>query len=459
MKKILATALLLLFLPGLISAQIVMTLDDCVLHALDKNPDLNRTVAQLGMAKANRLQAWSNILPNISFSAGPTQNFRASSRYEDFVPTGQVDNEGNIIYEKRISVNPGIKWNSYYAQFSVDQNIWDTGRWWNQIRQGNAEVRANEYALQNNAITIVLLVKERFYNLVKVLEQQKVLQEAVQVAEEQLKNSQSMFEIGTVAQVDIFRSRVNLGNNQIALLNHELLIEDAKNQLNIAMGRNIGEPIDIESNIPVDIDYNLNLDDLMHRGVSRHPQLLQLENSIENAGMGVKIAESGRYPTLAYWGNYSRSNSELDRIYNDFNQNYQMSMGLRLRFNLFDGFQTKSNIQLAENQTRMYEEDYLNAKLQIQSNIRNYYFQLHQFNDKIAISREMVEAANEELRLENERYRVGTGTLIETIQAQSSYTSSRFGLVEMQFDAKIAEARLNAAVGNLDDRYRTAYNK
>ena len=60
----------------------------------------------------------------------------------------------------------------------------------------------------------------------------------------------------------------------------------------------------------------------------------------------------------------------------------------------------------------------------------------------------MIIAAQEGLRLANERYRVGSGTLIETIDAQVQLTSARYNLLQLQYDALIAQANLRAAVGN-----------
>ncbi len=452
MQRFVLAVLFLMFIGTAVSAQGNMSLDDCIQTALKNNPDLISSYSQLGVAKANRLQAWSGILPNLSITAGPSRTFYAPSVSEN--NSTYTDSLGNVIQQTSLVTGPTNISVNHFVSVNWNQTFWDQGRTRNQIRQGNAGVRGMEYGVQNSVINTVLAVSERYYDLIKLIEQRQVLQESVEVAEEQLKNSQNMYEIGTVAQVDIYRSRVNVGNNQITLLNHELRIEDAKNNLNIAMGRDIGTPVDIRTDVSVDIDYDLSLDDLMIRGISSHPQLLQLEETAASSNFAIKAAKSNRWPTLSWNGQYLRFNSDINKVYKDANRDYQLSTNLRLNWNLFDGFQTKSNIQRAQNQTKIDDENLKRAKLTIQSNIRNFYLQLEQFRNKIDINRQIVDSAAEELRLENERYKVGSGTLIETIQAQSSYTGARYRLVEMQYDTKIAEARLNAAVGRLKDKYK-----
>lgn len=458
MKRFLLAVMILVCLVSASYAQSTLSLDDCINEALKNNPQLKTAEAQYGMAKAGRLNAWSGILPNISFSATPERSFRSVWVVEELSQVGQAP-DGSYLYDKVPRKYRSAKEVDYSVRVNYRQNIWDTGRWWNSIRGGNAQARAGEYGFQNSVIQTVLNVKERYYNLLKVQEQKGVLQEAVEVAEEQLRNSQNMFEIGTVAQVDVYRSRVNLNNNQIILLNHDLQIEDAKNQLNMAMGRDVGTPIDINGTVPFDVNYTRSLDDMLLKGTASHPQIKQLENQLMSSEMNLKVAKSSRFPTVSAYATYFRSNNVLERVTGDLNQNYSLATGITLNFNVFDGFQTRSNVQRAKHQTNIDEENLRNNKYMLQSNIRNSYLQLQQFRPKLEISQEMVESAAEELRLENERYRVGTGTLIETIQAQSSYRNARFQLVQMQYDAKIAEARLNAAAGNLNSGHLSVVKK
>ncbi len=60
---------------------------------------------------------------------------------------------------------------------------------------------------------------------------------AVQRSQDQLDKTQKMFELGAVAKVDVYRSRVNFGNDKINMLLQKNAISLAKNNLNLAMGR------------------------------------------------------------------------------------------------------------------------------------------------------------------------------------------------------------------------------
>ena len=65
----------------------------------------------------------------------------------------------------------------------------------------------------------------------------------------------------------------------------------------------------------------------------------------------------------------------------------------------------------------------------------------------LRIAESTVELAGEDLRLAQERYRVGKGRLLEALDAQVSFTEARSNLVRTRYDMKIAEADLERLVG------------
>ena len=60
---------------------------------------------------------------------------------------------------------------------------------------------------------------------------------------------------------------------------------------------------------------------------------------------------------------------------------------------------------------------------------------------------EEVTSAEEDLKLAEERYRVGAGTALELIDAQVTYTSAQSNHVQALYDHKLALAQLEKAMG------------
>ena len=58
-----------------------------------------------------------------------------------------------------------------------------------------------------------------------------------------------------------------------------------------------------------------------------------------------------------------------------------------------------------------------------------------------------MELAQEDLRLAKERYRVGTGRLLEILDAQVGFIEGRSNLVRTRYDLEIAEAEPERLMG------------
>ena len=82
--------------------------------------------------------------------------------------------------------------------------------------------------------------------------------------------------------------------------------------------------------------------------------------------------------------------------------------------------------------------------------LKQAYFDVQQAKRKIAVTEDAVEAADEDLRLNKEKYSVGAGTMLDLINAQVSYTSAQSDRIQALYDYKYAIARLQKAMGRLD---------
>jgi len=453
MKRVGIILLIILFSSVASRSQTRLTLEDCINIALVNNTLIKNSRTELSTSKAQKLSSYSSILPQLSFSGSPSRNYRAPSTYMGYAPTGYNPATGQVIYDKKEITSPANTTENYGVSFNWSHTIWDQGRWWNQIQRAETGVRASEWNLQTTTVNTIANVKARYYELVKALAQRKVREESVSLAQEQLKRSETMYNIGTVAQVDVFRSKVNLDRSKINLINHDLVIGNAKRNLALTMGRDILVPLEVQTEFLLEVNYDISIDDMINQALRNNPDIKRLEELIQGSELNVKIVKAARYPILSYSASYSRSNSELERLYSDISKNYSFRIGLTVSCNIFDGFQTKSNIQQAENNLRLNEENLKDTKRNYQSTITYYYQQLMAFKEKIEINKEMILAAEEDLRLANERYRLGSGTLIETIDAQVQLTSARYSLLELQYDDLIVEAYLHAAV-SIDDEIK-----
>ncbi|GAB4339333.1 MAG: TolC family outer membrane protein [Calditrichia bacterium] len=423
----------------------VLSLKDCIRIALDKNYSVETSQNTLELSRLNARRSYSNILPrvNSSFTAGRYQVGEAT--YLGDVPnpiTGEV---------KQITLTrEGFKRNSYSANFSVTQNIFDGGFWWNEIRRTRTlkKAAANDFSsTQNN---VIKLVAQYYFDLLKQKKLLEVYSLAVRRSQDQLNRAQQMYEIGSVAQVDVYRARVNLGQDRIAYLNQKNTVRQAQKALNVAMGRDPLTPIVIDSTV----NFQLTIPDsttLLEIATRNQPTLKSRELEVRAKELSVATAKSSFFPTIGASFRYNRDNELMEKIYSDLDKNWSISYGIQISYNLFNGFNDKINYQTSKielKNSRLALEDY---KRNLKTTVTNLYNTYKSILEIVEINKANLEASREEYRLASERYRLGSGTSLELREAQVNLTQAEQVLVSAEYNAIITYIELLEALGTVRD--------
>jgi outer membrane protein TolC len=156
-----------------------------------------------------------------------------------------------------------------------------------------------------------------------------------------------MFEIGSVAQGDVFRARTTYGNDRINLIAQKNQVNNARGLLNVTLGR----PADAELNI-VDIEVEpqyreYSLDEVLKVAVEQNPELESFKYEMRRAELGRKIARTAYLPSFSVSASYRRAHNEPRFVYGDFSKNWLGEFGLGVRWNLFNGFSDHAEIDAA----------------------------------------------------------------------------------------------------------------
>jgi outer membrane protein len=423
-----------------------LTLEDCIEIALKNNTTLRTTKNNNSSAQKDVLASYSGILPSINASATSGRFRRGESTNQGDVPVG-YDSLGRVIYERQTTTQQGFSGTSHDLGVSVDQNIFDGGEWWNAIRYAKSERDRADYYLKSVRNTVVMNVQQAFFDLFRQKKMLEVYDKAVQRSQDQLDKTQKMFELGAVAKVDLYRSQVNLGNDKIQYLSQQNAVITAKNNLNLVMGREPGE-IEIVPEFSLKPAYS-NVDSLYQQALEKNPELKSSEQNVRSMGLMVARSYSPLYPQLGGGFRYSRANEEFEKVYSDFDQNWSTSIGLSLRLNLFNGFQDQVRIQKSKlqhkNSMETFEYDKKNLKAAVLQST-DYY---NSYLAIIKIDEENLDAAREEYRLAEERYRIGSGTHIEVRESQVNLTRAEQTLVAAKYYARITQAQLELLLGEI----------
>jgi outer membrane protein TolC len=448
--------MLLLVFSGVIAQNTPMTLEDCIQIALKGNSTIiiNKNLNE--SADEDVDGSYAGILPTANLNAQTYRVEAGASDTDRDVPVGfEVNADGDTlaVYERRTITQPGYTTNRNTFGISVNQNLFDGGEWWNAINYAQSQKDVSDKTLLSTINNTILDVEQKFYDLLKAEKLLEVNQLAVQRSEDQLNKTQKMFELGAVAKVDVYRSRVNLGNDKINMLLQKNAMVRAKHNLNLAMGRDANTELEIATTGLEIRGVYQGPDDLINQGMANNPDIQKNEAEVNTSSIQVSRSYAYLWPSIGLAFGYDRANEGFERVYSGWDKNWSIYYGIGLQLNLFNGLRDKVRIQKAKLAERNAMESFEEAKRNLQATIFQYIEDFNSYLEIIEINEENLEAAKEEYRLAEERYRIGSGTQLEVREAQVNLTQAEETLVRAKYSALVTQAQMQNAIGTISTKY------
>ncbi len=161
------------------------------------------------------------------------------------------------------------------------------------------------------------------------------------------------------------------------------------------------------------------------------------------ARANVGASRSSYWPTLSLAANTGWNGSRA----NDYNFQNQRQLSLGLRWNLFNGFQRELNIVQQEANQDLAEANASDAQRQVDADLITALAQLDAARQRIQITGISVAAATEDLRVQQERYRLGASTIVDLLTSQEALNQAEVDVVNARFDYLRAKAQIEALIG------------
>ncbi len=418
---------ILILLSNIIIAQ-ELSLNDCVNIAIENKETLKSAQLDLQSAKIGKLGAFSNILPSVSFSGGRSETSYAQDE----------------LFPAQTAWSAGI---------TGSQNIFDGGGWWNRIAQANNNYRFAAQMERQIATNVIAEVHRTYFQLLKNQQLVEVAKQSLELAEQQVELSQKRYDLGAAKKTDLLKSEVARGIARSALITQQALLYVAVSELRNAMGM-IGNnsELKVKDEIfalqPVP-DFDEAIDILKNN----NPGILASETQLTDAKLRKKLTLASRLPSLSASLSYQAGDKEFSGLNNAFKNEWMMTTGLNLSFPIFRGMALATQSQQAKLAVQKEENDLITVtndaivRLESLLGIVGDYFKI------IPINQEILNSAEEDLKLVSERYRLGSASILELLDAQVSVTRARVDLVSSKYNARIQEAYLKAQLGILDQEF------
>lgn len=388
--------------------------------ALDANPTMVQARGQVSIAEAGKRQAIGNWLPSISANSGYSTNSteRFDERTQTFVSGAS---------------------HSYSAGLGASIQLFDGFSRLAENRAANADLASADAALVNQEFQVVLQTKQAFFNALAANELVTVAERSIQRAEEQLRISKDKLAAGSAIRSDTLRGHVELGNARLQLLNAEAQRATAEAELARLMGLDGSvRPIPDETLYePAALDTT----QLRVEAASQSPAVVQADAEVQAASASVAVARAQYFPTVSASYSRSWSGQEISGL------NDSWSARVSLSWPIFNGFAREGNVtrsRVNRDAARAQADD---ARRQASAQFTQYLASLLAAEQSLEIAQASQAAADEELRVVQERYRLGMATIIDVLASQISLEQAEVDIVRSRLDYLVAKAQIEALIG------------
>jgi outer membrane protein len=158
-----------------------------------------------------------------------------------------------------------------------------------------------------------------------------------------------------------------------------------------------------------------------------------------------RVARSQYVPDLRLTGGYNAANQSP--IIGGTRPGWQVAVGTS--FPLFNGYQREDAVIRADAAADIARSYSLDARRQVRAESARLLSALKFAGESIALATEGVTAAQEDLRVQTQRYRAGISTSLEELTSELAVTQAELQLVAARYNYQLTRASLEALIGRM----------
>ncbi|WP_031426356.1 TolC family protein [Flavimarina sp. Hel_I_48] len=433
------------------------TLQECLERALDKNIQIKQAELDVEAAQIDKKDAWGALLPSLNGQISNTWN------------TGLTQNITTGILQSQVTRNV-----SAGATSSI--NLFDGLRNYKQIQRAKIAKLAAQYSLGKMKDDVSLMVANNFLQIILNKENLKVFKTQNELTLEQIDRTRELVDGGVLPKGDLLEVQAQ---NATEIQN----IVDAQNQVQISL-ISLAQTLLIEDYKNFDVaeaDYEIAGEEILlnspyeiiDQAKEKRYEIKIAEENKKLAEKDIEIARGASLPTLSAFINYNTRESSAGRFTNSridpdqptreigfvesteqvvvapntintlgnplpfFEQLYLndgINYGFQLSVPLFNGFQTRNQINRSKVNVRRADFNLEQAQLDLESNVYQAYVDVQ--GSLKAYEAAEAAAESQELAFEyaQERYDVGLTNAFDLSQSKQRYDNARIDLNRTKYD-------------------------
>ena len=399
------------------------------------NADLGAAMAHYSGAQAFVRQAQSDLYPKVN-AFGSAQRDRESDTRPLRGATTPADYNAATIG----------------AEVDYEVDLW--GRVRDSVAAGKDEAEATQADLAAVQLSLEAQLAESYVQLRGFDQELKLLSETVDAYQKALNLTQARHAGGVGTGLDVARARTQLSSAQSqvsqvtarrAVAEHTIAVLVGASASQFSLPPNVG-PIAVPA-VPVGVPSAL---------LQRRPDIAAAERRIAEANSKIGVARAAYFPSLtlsAQGGLQSSIYADLLSAPSSF-----WAIGPSLATYIFDGGRRRAQVDSAKAATEESGERYRGVVLASFKEVEDNLSLMANLGTALDQQREAASAAQLSVNLALDRYKQGTVSYLDVVQAQTAALDSERAVIDVQTQRLTADVGLTRALGGGWSRDEIAKN-
>ncbi|MEH6304277.1 TolC family protein [Olivibacter sp. CPCC 100613] len=400
------------------------------------NRQLKLSAFNLQQSKLEELEAKDRLLPELSIGG----DVKLNSKF--------------LIYEGGFFSSPRdvpVKGYGYGVGYNLNVNIFNGGNERRNIKIKQEEEARRQYEVDLQKHSVKYHVAVAYFDLYKLLHFRDFINAEIVAEKRQLSRIESLHKNGIVLKSDVLRTSVKLSQLELNLSDIEKKIDIAKQRLNIFMGRDHEEELQISYQNKAEMDRITDSGYGTYIDIARNqsPDYRIVNSDIKQSELNIKQLKATLLPKVSLYSYYNYTYPQIS-FYPYSNDLWGFGQtGIKVQFSIDNLYKSKHSIARAQIVNNQAKEKARIKKDEISLQIKEAYLQQQQALESAETAAKNIIKTTETVRVIRNSYLHQESLLTDLLDAENTLLEAKFNLTTAQTDVKLSHIRLQAIVGIL----------
>ena len=427
MKK-LVVLVAVCFVAHICGAQKKWTLQECIDYALTNNITLLQNKISSAQREIDVESSKAGLLPNVNFNTNQSVSYRPYSESTTSLTNGSMTSTSAL-----------VNYNGNYG-VSAAWTVWNGNRNRNNIKSSEMNKQLADLQVEQTANSIQEQITQMYIQILYQNEAIAVDSEIVKQALIQLDRGKEMYNVGSIAKVDVAQLEAQVTQDQYSLVRAKSMLENYKLQLKQLLEIHDNDDFDVA--VPNVDDHNVLVSVpskkyIYETALNTRPEIQSNKLNIDAARLEEKIAKSGYLPTVSMNASLSSSNSSGrgTNFGKQLKKNWSNSAGVTISVPIFFLLQTKSAVSKAKLNTKNSELGLLETQKKLYSVIENYWLDATTAQQQYISAKSNVASMQASYDLVSEQFKLGLKNIVELTTGKNNLLLARQQMLQSKYTA------------------------